>query len=94
MAPQFYRIIEHTADTGFKIRGETKEQLFETAGLAFFDIMWSIGHPKESQPEIIEVTGIDLKELLVNFLQLLTLKFAPRHGCNCLMITRTLNFSG
>ena len=69
MAPQFYRIIEHTADTGFKIRGETKEQLFETAGLAFFDIMWRIGHPNESQPEIIEVTGSDMKELLVNFLE-------------------------
>ena len=69
MPPQFYRIIEHTADTGFEVRGDTREQVFEVAALAFFQMMWRIGHHEESQPEIIEVTGCDVKELLVNFLE-------------------------
>ena len=69
MAPQLYRIIEHTADTGFEVRGETREQVFETAALAFFHIMWRLGQPQKSQPEIINITGIDSKELLVNFLE-------------------------
>jgi SHS2 domain-containing protein len=69
MVPQLYHLIEHTADTGFEVRGNTREQVFEAAALAFFHIMWRLGHHKESQPEIIEVTGSDLQELLVNFLE-------------------------
>ena len=69
MAPKLYRIIEHTADTGFEVRGNTKEQVFEAAGLAFFSIMWRIKNPNLTQPEVVEVSGIDLKELLVNFLE-------------------------
>ena len=69
MAPKPYRIIEHTADTGFEIKGATKEALFEAAALAFFDIMWEYVAPHESKPETIEVKGSDLKELMVNFLE-------------------------
>jgi SHS2 domain-containing protein len=69
MAPQTYHIIEHTADTGFEVKSETRERVFESAALAFFHIMWKIGHQQENEPNIIEVTGIDIKELLVNFLE-------------------------
>jgi SHS2 domain-containing protein len=69
MASQLYRIIEHTADTGFEVRGTTKENVFEAAALAFFHIMWRIGNPMDNSPETIEVTGCDMKELLVNFLE-------------------------
>jgi SHS2 domain-containing protein len=69
MEPQFYRIIEHTADIGFEVQGKTREQVFESAALAFFHIMWRIGRHKKSQPEIITVKSNDLQELLVNFLE-------------------------
>ena len=69
MAPQLYRIIEHTADTGFEVRGNTKEHLFETAAQAFFHIMWQIETAKKIKPETLEITGSDLEELLVNFLE-------------------------
>ena len=69
MAPKPYRIIEHTADTGFEVRGGTREALFEAAARAFFDIMWESGAPRESKPETIEVHGSDPKELMVNFLE-------------------------
>jgi len=69
MKSKFYRIIEHTADTGFEVRGSTQEKIFESAARAFFDIMWQIGSQQESEPVTVEVTGIDLEELLVNFLE-------------------------
>jgi SHS2 domain-containing protein len=69
MTPKLYRIIEHTADTGFEVWGTTKEEVFESAAKAFFDIMWKIEAGQKNEPETIEVTGIDLEELLVNFLE-------------------------
>ena len=69
MTPRLYRIIEHTADTGFEVRGNSREQVFESAARAFFDIMWKIGTRQDKKPEIIEVAGGDLEELLVNFLE-------------------------
>lgn len=68
MASQRFRIIEHTADTGFEVLGSSREQVFEAAARAFFQIMWSIKQT-ESKPEMLEVTGGDIKELLVNFLE-------------------------
>lgn len=69
MSARFYRIIEHTADTGFEVRADTLEQLYEYAASAFFDIMWQINTLEENQPEIIKVTGIDPQQLLVKFLE-------------------------
>jgi len=69
MASQLYRIIEHTADIGFEVRSNTKKHVFETAAQAFFHIMWEIETVGKSKPESIEVTGSDLEELLVNFLE-------------------------
>ena len=87
MVPQLYRILEHTADTGFEVRGDTREQVFEVAALAFFHLMWRIGAHKISQPEIIEVTGRDMKELLVNFLEeFLYLYDAKRLVCSQLKV--------
>jgi SHS2 domain-containing protein len=69
MTSQLYRIIEHTADTGFEVRGSTKAKVFESAARAFFNIMWQIEVQKENEPETIEISGNDLEELLVNFLE-------------------------
>jgi SHS2 domain-containing protein len=69
MAHRPYRIIEHTADTGFEVRGSNKKQIFEAAAFAFFHMMWKIENKIENKPITIEVTGGDLKELLVNFLE-------------------------
>jgi SHS2 domain-containing protein len=69
MTPGLYRIIEHTADTGFEVWGCTKEQVFESAARAFFDIMWQIEALEKNEPVVIEVAGHDLEELLVNFLE-------------------------
>jgi SHS2 domain-containing protein len=69
MTPRLYRIIEHTADTGFEVWGNTKKQVFESAAKAFFNIMWQIGACQQNEPVTLEVAGNDLEELLVNFLE-------------------------
>jgi len=69
MPPQGYRILEHTADTGFEVRGSSKEELFEVAAKAFFHMLWQIDTNRQSRSETIEVTGSDLEELMVNFLE-------------------------
>lgn len=69
MTRPLYQIIEHTADTGFEVRSTTKKQVFESAARAFFNILWNIDVHRKKDPEIIEVCGSDLEELLVNFLE-------------------------
>ena len=69
MTSRLYRIIEHTADTGFEVHGATREQVFASAARAFFSIMWRIAAPLEKNSANLEITGDDLEELLVNFLE-------------------------
>ena len=69
MTTKSYRIIDHTADIGFEVKGDTKKKVFEAAALAFFDIMWEAGPHKKNKPDAVEVTGGDIKELMVNFLE-------------------------
>jgi protein archease len=69
MSARFYRIIEHTADTGFEVKADTIKQVYEYAARAFFAIMWQIHSPEQNQVEIVEVSGIDPEQLMVNFLE-------------------------
>jgi len=85
MPSQGYRILEHTADTGFEVKGSSKEELFEAAARAFFHLLWEIGTDKEeSRPETIEVLGSDLEELMVNFLE----EFLYRYDAKGLVCTQ------
>ncbi len=43
-----YEIIDHTADIGIRVRGESLESLFQSAGAAFFDIIGTWGKPGDS----------------------------------------------
>lgn len=69
MTSRFYRIIEHTADTGFEVWGATKEEVFASAARALFNMMWQVESHQEVTPVSIAVKGNDLEELLVNFLE-------------------------
>jgi SHS2 domain-containing protein len=92
MTPRMYHTMEHTADTGFEVVGDTKEQVYEYAARAFFDIMWQIDTRREKKPKIIEVTGIDLQELLVNFLEeFLYLYDAKRLVCTKIEVETVTN---
>ena len=69
MTPRLYRIIEHTADTGFEVRSTSRKKVFEAAAQAFFRIMWKINATGKGSQKTIEVYGNDDEELLVNFLE-------------------------
>ena len=84
MSSQGYRILEHTADTGFEVKGSSIEKLFEAAARAFFHILWEIGTDRQSWSENIEVVGSDLEELMVNFLE----EFLYRYDAQGLVCTQ------
>lgn len=63
-----YTVLEHTADLGFEVNGQSRTGVFEHAARALFDLMWHVLHGHEERLKI-EVTGKDEAELMVNFLE-------------------------
>jgi SHS2 domain-containing protein len=63
-----YELLEHTADTGFRVRAESLPELFGAAAGALAEIVLD---PVRAQPQqTVEVAagGSDIEETLVNFL--------------------------
>ena len=69
MASESFKIIEHTADTGFEVKAGSLADVFRTAAQALFQLMWEIGGDRAAEPVDLEISGIDTQELLVNFLE-------------------------
>lgn len=84
MTTGLYRTIEHTADTGFEVRADSRERLYEHAARAFFHIMWHLGSLRQNKAESIEVKGVDQEELLVNFLE----EFLYRYDAKGMVCTK------
>jgi SHS2 domain-containing protein len=63
-----YELLEHTADTGFRVRGATLEELFARAAEALVAVALDPSRiePKEKRP--VEAAGETLEERLVNWL--------------------------
>jgi len=68
-SPPPFKIIEHTADTGFEVTGENLARLFENAGLVLFHLLWDSPAGPEDRAVPIRVAGDDAAELLVSFLE-------------------------
>ncbi|RJP84507.1 MAG: archease [Desulfobacteraceae bacterium] len=64
-----YTLIDHTADIGICVTGETLTDLFAEAGRAMFDQITDAAKLSASHSREIEITGIDRPDLLVNFLR-------------------------
>jgi SHS2 domain-containing protein len=63
-----FEILEHTADTGFRSKGASLSDLFETAAQAMFSIEYdtsSVGFEREID---VRADGEDWSSLLVNWL--------------------------
>ena len=76
-----FEFIEHTADLGIRVKGDTLEGLFENAALCLFSLM-SDYKPEGKIEEKIILEGEDLEELFVTWLNELnsmffTYKFLP-----------------
>ncbi len=65
-----YKLIEHTADVGIRVRGKGLNELFQNAAAAMFEIIAEAKGVKHSAKKTvaIEQEAGDLEELLVNWL--------------------------
>lgn len=63
-----FDLLEHAADTGFRVRGSTKAELFANAALALEAVALDPSHVRPLQTYPLAVTGEDDASLLVNWL--------------------------
>lgn len=63
-----YSIIDHTADLGLRVCGETLEQLFEAAAGTMIRIMVKAQWQTPTERVRIQIAGRDLEDLLVRWL--------------------------
>ena len=64
-----FSIIDHTADLGLKVRGETLEKLFENAAKAMLQLAVKV--PKlqhSSETDNVRISASDLEDLMVRWL--------------------------
>jgi SHS2 domain-containing protein len=63
-----YRLLEHTADMGLEAQGGSLEQLFSEAAQALREVLFGQAGGRIEQTIHLRVTGQDVGELLVNWL--------------------------
>lgn len=64
----FYTLIDHTADLGMCVRGDTLEKLFENAGNALFEQMVRVKQVSKEKSLTVSVSATDLSDLMVKWL--------------------------
>ncbi|HHT9111009.1 MAG TPA: archease [Candidatus Brocadiaceae bacterium] len=63
-----YILIDHTADIGIDVFGESLQELFSNAAFAMFDIIADLSNVKNKDEYRISVSGVDREQLMVNWL--------------------------
>ena len=63
-----YIIIDHTADIGIDVFGDTLQDLFSNAGFALFDIITDLSTVECRVKHNLNIIGVDKEQLLVNWL--------------------------
>ncbi len=74
-----YELIEHTADMGIKAGGNTLAEAFTNAACGLFSIITDISSVRESESRTVNVKGIDLENLLFNWINELIYIFDVEH---------------
>lgn len=69
MTPPHYRLIDHTADFGLEIFGQDEKTLFSNAAAALYALIVDATHLEGQHKRVLEVTGEDWPDLLVNWLR-------------------------
>ncbi len=64
-----YELIDHTADIGIRVTGQTIKDLFETAAHAMFEQITDTTQLQGKHTKSIHVKGIDRPDLLINWLR-------------------------
>lgn len=66
---EHYRLFDHTADLGMEFFGESLKKLFVSAGIGLFDVITDLNEVNPSWHFNIEIDGIDIEDLLINWLR-------------------------
>lgn len=66
-----YEIIDHTADLGIRVTAADVKELFKTAGHAMFEQITDLSTVRENRIKRVEVTGVDIADLMINWLRAL-----------------------
>ena len=66
-----YKFFDHTADIGIEVTGRTRKELFVNAAEALFDVMIEnkTGEVAANKQTKITVEGLDIADLLINYLR-------------------------
>ena len=64
-----YQLLDHTADCGIRVFARTQKELFENAALAMMDLIVPGPVNAGEKTRNISVSGIDMEDLLINFLR-------------------------
>jgi SHS2 domain-containing protein len=64
-----FKFLDHTADAKFQAFGRTLEDAFANAALATASLMWEPEEIKNTVRHPVRVSGLDLEQLLVRFLE-------------------------
>ncbi len=64
-----YTLIDHTADLGIRVTAGSLERLFEEAADALFDLLLRSKRHQRTERRLLEVEGLDLEDLMVNWLR-------------------------
>jgi SHS2 domain-containing protein len=64
-----YRLIDHTADLGIEVDGANIENLFESAAMSMFDLIWDVETTGVKIEKMILVDGDDWSDLMINWLR-------------------------
>jgi len=67
--------LEHTADAYLKVWGKSLEEMFERAGIGFYEVMTDTSKVKCKVKKEVEVEGYDLQNLLLRWLEELLFLF-------------------
>lgn len=70
-----YRFLEHVSDALIEAWGESVEEAFRQAGIAFFDVMIDISKVAPRIEREIIINGFDYQSLLYNWLEKLLILF-------------------
>jgi SHS2 domain-containing protein len=94
LTPINFKFIDHTADFGIQVFGGDAKELFRNAALAMFDLIVEPELPRDADEKSVSISGVDLPDLLVNWLRELLYLWAGREEILIEVTVDELNDTG